>query len=374
MCNLKIQGMDRAGETGESIVRIGPDGINFPGMSINPAGTLTFTFKTAAERDAAYLQLTGKADPDFRTDVEKEWAKEKVMDDKDQGAAVRGEAVAEYLPPLPETTYNGYSDGSEPLFTCPMVWKYAREYAKANRVTAVEASEPTERDTAIMHVCQEAARKLTTYAQIYTGDKQAVRLAAELTNIARAFSARAADAPSEPSDAEIIEIARQAIRAGSAMWDHFEKDDAGKFTVPVLNPKDFMLVRAVLAAVKSRAADALDSQPTSSTITPNQIAIIQDMLIWPVTEDDAKAARDLLQELHFDLSMQEQADSQPTDFEDRPLKARVLRNELAIIIGCQDGRTGAEKADAVLSWIEKQGQHVFVPASSQPTDGGVRNG
>jgi hypothetical protein len=60
-------------------------------------------------------------------------------------------------------------------------------------------------------------------------------------------------------------------------------------------------------------------------------------------------------------------DSQPTSFEDRPLKARVLRNELAIIIGCKDGRSGQEKADAVLHWIKAQGQHVFVPAATQPT-------
>lgn len=62
------------------------------------------------------------------------------------------------------------------------------------------------------------------------------------------------------------------------------------------------------------------------------------------------------------------ASSQPTDFEDRPLKARVLRNELAILLGCDDGRTSEQKADAVLRWIEHQGKHVFVSASSQPTE------
>jgi hypothetical protein len=38
---------------------------------------------------------------------------------------------------------------------------------------------------------------------------------------------------------------------------------------------------------------------------------------------------------------------------DNELKARVLRNELAIIIGCQDGRSAVEKAEAVIWWMNR---------------------
>ena len=40
-------------------------------------------------------------------------------------------------------------------------------------------------------------------------------------------------------------------------------------------------------------------------ITPKHIEEISDILLWPVTEDDARTARDMLQSLHFDLSMAE---------------------------------------------------------------------
>lgn len=45
------------------------------------------------------------------------------------------------------------------------------------------------------------------------------------------------------------------------------------------------------------------SAPVAPPVTPKQIEEIKDILLWPVTEDDARAARDMLQSLHFDLSM-----------------------------------------------------------------------
>jgi hypothetical protein len=92
---------------------------------------------------------------------------------------------------------------------------------------------------------------------------------------------RPGQSSSPPSDDEIVAIARQAIRDGSAMWDHFQKDDAGKFTVPVLDPKDFMLVRAVLAAVKPRAADA-PSEPSE----PDMLWLSDDPEVYAGGADD----------------------------------------------------------------------------------------
>jgi hypothetical protein len=47
-------------------------------------------------------------------------------------------------------------------------------------------------------------------------------------------------------------------------------------------------------------------------ITPKHIEEISDVLLWPVTEDDARTARDMLQSLHFDLSMAEPVGAAPT--------------------------------------------------------------
>jgi hypothetical protein len=47
---------------------------------------------------------------------------------------------------------------------------------------------------------------------------------------------------------------------------------------------------------------ALASAP-AAPVTPKHIEEIKDILLWPVTEDDARVARDMLQSLHFDLSM-----------------------------------------------------------------------
>lgn len=45
------------------------------------------------------------------------------------------------------------------------------------------------------------------------------------------------------------------------------------------------------------------AEPVGPPVTPKHIEEIKDLLLWPVTEDDARAARDMLQSLHFDLSM-----------------------------------------------------------------------
>lgn len=49
----------------------------------------------------------------------------------------------------------------------------------------------------------------------------------------------------------------------------------------------------------------VEAQPAMPTVTPKHIEEIKDILLWPVTEDDARTARDMLQSLHFDLSMVE---------------------------------------------------------------------
>jgi hypothetical protein len=46
---------------------------------------------------------------------------------------------------------------------------------------------------------------------------------------------------------------------------------------------------------------------------------------------------------------------------DQEQKAAVLRNELAIIIGCADGRSAQEKAAAVIAWINKHTQRAAQP-------------
>lgn len=53
-----------------------------------------------------------------------------------------------------------------------------------------------------------------------------------------------------------------------------------------------------------RARAALTTAPS---ITTKDIEFVKDLLLWPVTEDDARAARDMLQSMHFDLSMNEPA-------------------------------------------------------------------
>lgn len=53
------------------------------------------------------------------------------------------------------------------------------------------------------------------------------------------------------------------------------------------------------------AASQQAAEPVAPPITPKHIEEIKDLLLWPVTEDAASAARDMLQSLHFDLSMQD---------------------------------------------------------------------
>ena len=180
-------------------------------------------------------------------------SRENMSSKEDLGsAAVRGEAVAKgvcaaWMRPIYYTdVMSGESVKRDDLWAISTDELTALEQAAA----PVATTEPTERDTAIMHVCQEAARKLTTYAQIYTGDKQAVRLSAELTNIAREFSSpRAADAPSEPS--EKLYFVRMTKTDG---WR--EASEAAYWTFSEVNRRTLY---------ESRAADALDSQPTDQS-------------------------------------------------------------------------------------------------------------
>jgi hypothetical protein len=83
-----------------------------------------------------------------------------------------------------------------------------------------------------------------------------------LAKIDAALSARAADAPSEPSeligrDCDLLTMKQvNAIRDTIKPGDGWDGDNW-----------DFALANAVAATVKSRAADALDSQPTDCKIT-----------------------------------------------------------------------------------------------------------
>lgn len=60
--------------------------------------------------------------------------------------------------------------------------------------------------------------------------------------------------------------------------------------------------------------------------------------------------------------------------EQEEFQTRVLRNELAIIIGCADGRSAQEKAEAVISWMDKHDRRATTirpaaaPAQAAPTD------
>lgn len=57
-------------------------------------------------------------------------------------------------------------------------------------------------------------------------------------------------------------------------------------------------------------ASALPAPP----VTPKHIEEIKEILLWPVTEDEARVARDMLQSLHFDLSMAQDQAAQPKCF------------------------------------------------------------
>lgn len=59
------------------------------------------------------------------------------------------------------------------------------------------------------------------------------------------------------------------------------------------------------------AIAALFAQVQQPIITPKQIAEIKILMMWPVTENDARTAIDMLQSLHFDLSMAQDASQSP---------------------------------------------------------------
>ena len=55
----------------------------------------------------------------------------------------------------------------------------------------------------------------------------------------------------ELSDADITAIAKKECSEGRLLWAGFDKDEDGRYTVPILSPSHFQLVHAVLAVARS---------------------------------------------------------------------------------------------------------------------------
>lgn len=195
------------------------------------------------------------------------------------------------------------------------------------------------------------------------------------------LSPRAADAPSEPSEPEKLNTDESREYLVKFMMQHFTDKT---FHGYIRGPRDTSLagdfawqmaraMRMVEAGIKSRAADALDSQPKS------------DLLSEFLAEAKTSGIT------HLDFSA---LDSQPTDqtAELESLGAEVARlqdalcfwlpsvtereDEVALrilddaflLVGADGNLPPDFKSAQELGWIALQ------PASSQPTDGGVRNG
>lgn len=75
------------------------------------------------------------------------------------------------------------------------------------------------------------------------------------------------------------------------------------------------------------ASQPLAPQATAP-ITPKHIEEIKDILPWPVTEDDARAARDMLQSLHFDLSMAQDAAPQASQGAGLPVESVLATGQI----------------------------------------------
>jgi hypothetical protein len=290
MCKLQEQAMERAGETGEGlsapkVEMMKADPLALTALAVSgalsdeQAGAILSSAFTPdqggdiplCEQGNFYTIAKARGFTDFGMTVSGNFSNDALQKLSEQydasldgqayqgGAAVRGEAVAEYLPPLPETTYNGYSDGSEPLFTCQMVWKYAREYAKTNPVAPLADSDPAMMHPAWSRVIlytDSIRGKQTCRDDLWaiTGDELRALLAARL-------SARAADAPSEPTLDDLITAHRIALTP--EYEGGFHAKVYGDSEDPVANGYGNTPRAAVLAALgNSRAADALDSQPT----------------------------------------------------------------------------------------------------------------
>jgi hypothetical protein len=96
---------------------------------------------------------------------------------------------------------------------------------------------------------------------------------------------------------------------------------------------------AYLGIIASKLRERADTpaQPIAPPVTPRHIEEIKDLLLWPVTEDYARTARDMLQSLHFDLSMADPAAqpiadvSAPTDEDE--LLALVPEHEIMKLWG-----------------------------------------
>lgn len=102
------------------------------------------------------------------------------------------------------------------------------------------------------------------------------------------------------------------VMADWNMLDSYDEDQTQRFCV----------------SLEKAIAAALASAPVAPPVTPKHIEEIKDILLWPVTEDDAKAARDMLQSLHFDLSMVESAatPAQPVGVPDNAALLAKLRD------------------------------------------------
>ena len=75
------------------------------------------------------------------------------------------------------------------------------------------------------------------------------RAEAVITNGGEAQRLQPQPQPAQPLTGTQIKAAiHDAIKAGQLSWTGYEKDEAGKYTVPVLSPKDYQLICAIEAA------------------------------------------------------------------------------------------------------------------------------
>lgn len=111
---------------------------------------------------------------------------------------------------------------------------------------------------------------------------------------------RAALAPQpikvEPTDEWIAYATRSGLLNERGVAPNPMQAQTAWFAFTYAWNRSYEFNRAALAAIQPTAAPP---------VTPKHIEEIKDILLWPVTEDDARTARDMLQSLHFDLSMAE---------------------------------------------------------------------
>ncbi|WP_323142769.1 hypothetical protein [Massilia phyllosphaerae] len=160
---------------------------------------------------------------------------------------------------------------------------------------------PTDLHDAIMRLpCNPpGGRGAIQYNGYVAGHRDARHGAAELAASFKIAPA-AADSPSTASDELHIGVSNndQGVHI-NIMQRHAD----GTVTV-------IYTAKAPAGDSYGRASLAAPVAP-SPLITPKHIEEISDVLLWPVTEDDARTARDMLQSLHFDLSMAEPVGAAP---------------------------------------------------------------